>query len=370
MGLNYKGYNEKFFFFKGRVALYAILKAIGIKENDEVLLPGFTCVVVPNAIVYLGAKPVYVDINPRTYNIDTTRIEEKITEKTKVIIAQHTFGIPAEMDKIMDIAKKYNLYVIEDSCHSIGSKYKGKEVGTFGDATFFSSQWSKPITTGLGGWAIVNNPKLKEKMEKIYSELEKPSLKEVLIIRLQYFLHEKFLTPSVFWLAQSIYRKFYEGGLITGSSSPEEFVGRIPKGYLKRMSVWQENLLKEKFKKIDFVIKHRKWIASLYEEKLRSIGVEPLSLPKDYEVVFLRYPLLIRNKRETLRLAQKEKIELGDWFVSPVHPILNDWEKVGYQKGECPVAENICDKVINLPTHPKINEKEVERIIKFLQKRI
>lgn len=109
------GKSNTFYFFKGRIALYAILKAMGVKAGDEVIIPGFTCVVVPNAVLYLGAKPVYVDIEAHTYNINTKRIEEKITEKTKAIIAQHTFGIPAEMDKILEIAKKHNLYVVEDS---------------------------------------------------------------------------------------------------------------------------------------------------------------------------------------------------------------------------------------------------------------
>ncbi len=126
------------YFFKGRVALYAILKAMEIQSGDEVILPGFTRVVVPNAIIYLNGRPVYVDIDKKTYNIDVTKIEEKIKYRTKAIVAQHTFGIPAEMDKISEIAKKYNLYVIEDACHAIGSKYKGKEVGPFSDAAFFS----------------------------------------------------------------------------------------------------------------------------------------------------------------------------------------------------------------------------------------
>jgi len=113
-------------FFKGRVALYAILKAMGISSNDEVIVPGFTCVVVPNAIMYALAKPVYVDIDKKDYNIDVDKIEEKITKNTKVIIAQHTFGIPANMDRIVEICKRYKLYLIEDACHALGSTYKGK----------------------------------------------------------------------------------------------------------------------------------------------------------------------------------------------------------------------------------------------------
>ncbi len=363
-----------FYFFKGRVSLYAILKAMGIKVGDEVIVPGFTCVVVPNAIIYLGAKPVYVDIEPETYNTDFTKIEEKITEKTRAIIAQHTFGIPAEMDKILEIAKRYNLYVIEDSCHSIGSKYKGKEVGTFGDAAFFSSQWSKPITTGLGGWAVINSSEwlggrseeLKERMEKIYNEFIEPKRKEVFFLKLQYLLYSKFLTPKLFWFAMNTYRMLSRKNFAIGSSDTCELDYEKPLVYEKKMSKWQINLLEKKLKEIDKIIEHRKWVTSLYEKYLPQIGFKTVKIPDNSEVVFLRYPVLVKNKEKILKEAEKHKIEIGDWFLSPVHPNLNGWEKVNYQKRSCPVAEDICHKIINLPTHAKINEKEVKRTINFL----
>jgi len=131
--------SDVFFFFKGRVALYALLKAIGIHPGDEVILPGFTCVVVPNAIIYLGGKPVYADIDPKTFNIDTAKIEGKITDNTTAIIAQNTFGLSSDLDPILDIGKRYNLKVIEDCAHGYGGSYKGKANGTVADAAFFST---------------------------------------------------------------------------------------------------------------------------------------------------------------------------------------------------------------------------------------
>jgi hypothetical protein len=250
-----------FYFFKGRIALYAILKAIGIKSGGEVIIPGFTCVVVPNAIIYVGAKPVYVDIDLETYNIDPNKIKEKVTEKTKAIIAQHTFGIPAEMNEILAIAKKYNLYVIEDSCHAIGFKYKGKEVGTIGDAAFFSSQWSKPVTTGLGGWARINNPDLIPVMERIYPEFKEPSLKEIFSLKLQYILFNKLISPSIYLRAKEIYGFLYQRGIITGSSSAEELSCKMPSDFKKRMSYWQFKKLEVELNNIDKVISHRKKIS-------------------------------------------------------------------------------------------------------------
>jgi dTDP-4-amino-4,6-dideoxygalactose transaminase len=361
-----------FLFFKGRVALYAILKAIGIKPGDEIILPGFTCLAVPNAIIYLGARPVYVDIDPKTYNIDPEKIESgkgKIWEvdKAKAIIAQHTFGIPADMDSFIDIANKYKLYVVEDSCHAIGSKYKGKEVGTFGDAAFFSAQWSKPITTGLGGWAVVNNKKIESNIKKIYHAFLEPSFKDNQLLRLQYLIYSTLVNPSSFWFAQNTYRTLSKLGIALGSSSNEELNCTMPKGYQKKMSTWQKNLLKKKIKEIDRHIEHRKWVTSVYESLLNEKGINTLRLPDYYNPVFLRYPLLAKDKRKIIQDAKRRNIELGDWFLSPVHPNLYGWERVSYQRGQCPIAEDICNHIINLPTHIGINQKKISTIIEFLE---
>lgn len=364
----------RYYFFKGRVALFAILKAMGIQPGDEVIIPGFTCVVVPNAVTYLDAKPVYVDIDPRTFNIDVHKLEEVFSSRSsrlaqpKAIIVQHTFGIPAEMDAIQTIAGKYNLYVIEDSCHAMGSIYKNKEVGTFGDAAFFSSQWSKPVTTGLGGWAIVNNDELRPKMDALIGEFAAPSHREMFLLKLQYFMYSKFFRPSVFWFAQSAYRSLSKAGLTVGSSSNCELEYGMPGGYAKMMSPWHRDLLENQIRRLDQLIRHRKLIAALYEDLLGKKGIKTRNLPEEYDPVFLRYPLLVKDKSNVLSEARKRSLEIGDWFVSPIHPNLNGWEKVGYQKGSCPISEDICRHIINLPTYKSINEKEARRLVDFILK--
>jgi dTDP-4-amino-4,6-dideoxygalactose transaminase len=353
-------------FFKGRVALFAILKAMGIGPGDEIILPGFTCVVVPNAIMYLGANPIYVDIASATYNIDPDKIEEKITARTRAIIAQHTFGIPADMDRICATARKYNLYVIEDSCHAIGSKYNGRDVGTFGDAAFFSSQWSKPVTTGLGGWAVINNDTLLENMKTVYSEFINPSQKEKILLRLQYLAYKKLFTPSLFWFAQNTYRRLSSAGIMLGSSSNEELQSRMPADYKKKMTSWQRKLLGQNLAEIERINSHRREVASLYETILREKGMKAaVNLAEGYEPIYLRYPVRVRHKNAMLEKAKKMRIEIGDWFLSPVHPNLEGWEKVGYTRGACPNAEMVCDHIINLPTHQGIGIKEVKKIVEL-----
>ncbi len=248
---------SNFYFFKGRIGLYALLKAMNITKDDEVILPGFTCIVVPNAIIYCGAKPVYVDIEAETYNIDPSLLEKNITKKTKAIIAQHTFGVPAKMNEILNIAKKYNLYVIEDSCHALSSTYYNKEVGTIGDAAFFSLQWSKPLTTGLGGWININNDDLSDKVEYIIKSFSKPSKKEEISLSLQYCLYSNFITPSIYLKAKKIYSFLYRKGILTGSSSQDELSCKMPVDYTKLMSDWQFQKTSKIFEKKDKLISYR-----------------------------------------------------------------------------------------------------------------
>ncbi len=189
---------QAFAFWKGRVALYAILESLGIGPGDEVIVPGFTCVVVPNAVLYRGARPVYVDIEGTSFTMDVSDIAKKITSRTKAIIVQHTYGIPAEMDAIMAIAVRGGIPVIEDCAHALGSTYKDRIVGSIGAAAFFSSQWSKPYTTGMGGMAVSADRSLCLKLASIQARYSRPGLKEVSLLRLQMSIYHKFFVAAAF----------------------------------------------------------------------------------------------------------------------------------------------------------------------------
>lgn len=140
---------------------------LDLKIGEEVIMPSFTFVSTANAFVLRGVTPVFVDINPKTFNIDENKIEESITERTRAIMVVHYAGIACEMDRILEIAKKYNLYVIEDAAHAIGAKYKDKYLGTLGDLGTFSFHDTKNITCGEGGALLINNPELNERSEII-----------------------------------------------------------------------------------------------------------------------------------------------------------------------------------------------------------
>ena len=135
------------FTWKGRVALYAILKALRIGPGDEVVIPAFTCVVVPNAVLYAGATPVYCDIDAATYTPTAETIAPQVTDRTRLIVAQNTFGLSADLNPIMRLAANRGIPVVEDCAHGLGGTYRGRPNGTVADASFFSTQWSKPISS-------------------------------------------------------------------------------------------------------------------------------------------------------------------------------------------------------------------------------
>ena len=212
---NWFGVKHAFSFWKGRVALYAILKTLGVGKGSEVILPGYTCVMDVNPIKYLGAKPIYVDIEPHTFNINVELLEEKITANTRAIIAQHTYGYPCDMEAIMSIANKYGVPVVEDCCFALGSKYKGKTVGTFGKAAYFSFQWNKPYTTGLGGMVITNDAELSDRIESLRSnEMRLPSNKEVIMLWAQLVVYRLFIYPRTTALAQNVFRYLTKKALL------------------------------------------------------------------------------------------------------------------------------------------------------------
>ncbi|MHC4783060.1 MAG: DegT/DnrJ/EryC1/StrS family aminotransferase [Planctomycetota bacterium] len=360
--------NYAFSFWKARVALYAILRSMGIGSGDEVILPGYTCVMDVNPIKYVGAKPIYVDIEPETFNMVPALIEKKITPNTKLIMAQHTYGYPCDMDRLLDIAHRHQIPVIEDCCLSLGSTYKGKRAGTFGCAAYFSFQWNKPFTTGLGGMAITNDTKLAEKIKQLSAnEMVQPTAKDKLMLTAQLAIYRTFIYPRTTALAQTLFRFLTQKGLVVGSSSTAEFTPEMADDFFKGMSAVQEKSGLRQLKKLQHNFDHRRQMADLYDQLLTEKGWPA----RQYDVsimdpVMVRYPVRIKEKKQALEKAASAGIELGSWFESPLHPEETPLAPYDYEIGMCPEAERAADQVVNLPLHPRAGEKTVRRTIDFL----
>jgi len=362
------GAGRSFAFWKGRVALYALLRALDVGQNDEIILPGYTCVMNVNPIKYVGAKPVYVDIEPDTFNLNVNLLEEKIKNKTKAIIAQHTYGYPCEMDTIMKIAQSNGISVIEDCCLALGSKYKGRIVGTFGLAGYFSSQWNKPYTTGIGGMAITSDRELAERIETLTAnELCPPPGREVFMLRMQLMLYRLFIYPRTTALAQSLFRYLTKKGAVVGSSSMREFEPVQTDDFFKGISKMQARSGIRQLGKIEKNIAHRRKMAQLYDELLAAKGFKPGKDPRDWaKPVLVRYPVRIKEKQKALAQAAKAGIELGSWFECPLHPIETPLASYDYKLGMCPEAEKAAREVVNLPLHLRASKKTIERSVDFI----
>jgi perosamine synthetase len=362
------GAERAFAFWKGRVALYALLRALDVGRGDEVILSGYTCVMNVNPIKYVGARPVYVDIEPDTFNMNVNLLEEKITNNTKVIIAQHTYGYPCEMDAIMNIAGSHGIPIIEDCCLALGSKYKGRMVGTFGRAGYFSSQWNKPYTTGLGGMVITSDHLLAKRIESLaVSEMCPPSGREVFMLRMQLMIYRLLIYPRTTALAQSLFRYLTKKGAVVGSSSTSEYEPDKANDFFKAMSTVQARSGIKQLGKIEKNIAHRRKLAQLYDELLAAKNFKPSKDGRDWtEPVLVRYPVQIAEKNEALARAGKAGIELGSWFECPLHPIETPLSSYDYELGMCPEAEKASRQVVNLPLHPRTNERTAVKTVKFI----
>ncbi|MDP3147690.1 MAG: aminotransferase class I/II-fold pyridoxal phosphate-dependent enzyme [Ignavibacteria bacterium] len=347
-----------FLYWKGRVALYAILKAMGIKKDDEVILPAFTCVVVPNAIIYLGAKPVYVDISTETLNMEIDLIEDAITPKTKVIICQNTFGLSSNIEEINEIAKKHKLFTIEDCTHGFGGVYNGKPNGSYCDAAFYSTQWNKPFSTGIGGFAAINNLELLGKMQQLENEKLQPSIIEQFALAALIILKKYFINRFTYWSLVKLYRFLSNKNLIIGSNQGEELSGiTIPKKYFKDISLIQIITGIKELKKNDSINNLRQKNATAYTRFLMENGKTHIAMNFFENHLFLRYPVLVENRESFLALAEKSKISVGDWFLSPIHPVKQKFDLWKLNMNNFPIACSISQRIVNLPTDIKDNRE-------------
>ena len=369
---NYLKLDNVFSFNSGRSALLAILNSLDLKEKDEILLQGFTCNAAVNPILKLKAKPVFVDIND-ALNINPDDLVKKITLRSKAIIVQHTFGWPAQMDEILRIAKDNNLFLIEDCAHSLGTKYRERLCGTFGDAAFFSFGRDKIISSVFGGLAVVKDQQLAQKLKTFQEKTEYPSYLWIFQQLLHPLLTNYIVTPA-YWLSavlgrlmlgilhvflilsKAVYKKEKRG----------ELAEQFPKHFPNALAILALNQLK----KLEKFNQHRRDIADFYQKELGNNFLLPFNKEKiDIYPIFMRYPVLVSQGTDyILKGARKRKIFLDDgWRKTPIVPLDTDLEKMEYQLGDCPVAERIAKSIINLPTHINVSEKDAKRITDFLK---
>jgi len=350
---NYFPQGEIFFFNSARGALTFLLSILEINDQNNIITQAFSCLVVPNAIKFAHYKPIYVDID-ETYNLDVEDLKRKINEKVKAIIIQNTFGLPAKINEILEIAHQYNILVIENLTHSLGAKYKEKYLGNFGDVALLSLNRNKVISSIIGAALIVNKKELAEKIKNIYKSLPELSQKEIQkIIFTGKVLYE---AKKNYNFLTKIYLKFLRKiGKTMEMVSFIERQSKKPKNYLFKFPEILSPLLLNQLKKLEKFNEHRKNIAKIYLKKF--------SLNFEGEPIFLRFPILIENRDFVLEKFKKENIYLGDWYKCVLDPC-SDLKNFDYKIGSCPQAEKKAKMIINLPT--LIDKEKAEYIVKIL----
>ena len=310
-------------------ALHLSLLGIGISKGDEVLVADFTHPATGHAVLYCGAKPVFIDVDPKTYNIDPNLIEEKITEKTKAIIPVHTFGQPADMDAVTEIASDYGLMVIEDAACAHGAKYKGNFAGTIGDTGCFSFHARKGMTTGEGGMVVTDNKELAEEIRSlsVYGTVSEWDREK----------SDKFIIP--------------------------EFVKL---GYNYKMSDISAAVGIVQLRRLDKLIEKKRTLARYWNEKLQEIEfIEPPYCSEDVRHVYQSYVALVdkrinRNKLIELTRSRGIQTQIGT-YACHIQPVYNSNQR-------CPNSLDIFNRSLSLPMYYKLREEDIDVATSILKK--
>ncbi|MCX7793612.1 MAG: DegT/DnrJ/EryC1/StrS family aminotransferase [Thermodesulfovibrionales bacterium] len=303
----------------GTDALHLALLAAGIGKGDEVITTPFTFFATVESIVYVGAKPVFVDIEPDTFNINPLLIEEKITQRTKAILPVHLYGQPADMDKIMEIAKKYNLIVIEDCAQAFGARIRGKLVGTFGMAGAFSFYPSKNLGAyGDGGMVITDNHIVAEKLRQLRNH---------------------------------------------GSSS--QYVHDTI-GFNSRLDEIQAAVLLVKFRRIEYYNELRRKKAHLYTSLLKDSDVKTPVEKEGVYHVYHQYTIRSKKRDQLQKILKEKGISSVVYYPVPMH-LQKALSFLGYREGSLPEAERASREALSLPIYPEIEESVIETIANIIR---
>lgn len=303
----------------GTSALHLALLAAGIGPGDEVITIPFTFVATVAAIVYTGATPVFVDIEPRSFTIDVAQIEQAITDRTKAILPVHLYGQMADMDPILEIARRHNLIVIEDAAQAHGAHYKGQPAGSLGDLGCFSFYPGKNLGAyGEGGMVVTNNPEFARTVKMLRD-----------------------------WGAEKKYQ-------------------HVLKGYNYRLEGMQGAILRVKLRYIENWTLRRRENAAHYNHLLSEIGIRiPEELP-DRRHVYHIYAIRTSEREALQQMLNAQGIHTGIHYPIPVH-LLPAYADLGYQAGDFPLSESAAQEVLSLPMYAELSEEQVEQVAAALR---
>jgi perosamine synthetase len=347
-------------FAAGRVGLYGILRSLGIGAGDEVLLPVPTHIVVANAVRYTGARPVYVDCDPASFNTDLEQAEERVTPRTRALLVQHTFGIPVDMANARALADRNGLHLIEDCVHALGATFGGKQVGTFGRAAFFSTEETKTISTTMGGLVTTDDDEIAARLREFQQACLPPSASQAARCLLKLVVYHALTEPHAHVLARAAYELGGRHHPLPRPTEAAELRGERPPGFARRLSNGQAAVGLTQLATLEANLAHRRLIAGRYRAMLAPRGFRLPEPPPASGPAYVRYPVWVED-RQAVQRAVGARAVLGTWFTSVLEEAA-DPRYGGYVPGTCPRAEDAARHLVNLPTHTRVDERDAEEI--------
>lgn len=363
-------------FAAGRMAFYALMQALDIGTNDEVILTAFTCSVMPNAVIKRGATPVYADVDKNTFGSSADSIAKVITPRTKLIVAQHSFGIPCDIEPIIQLAKKHGIYVVEDCAIALDSSINGVKVGNWGDAALFSTDHSKPLNTIIGGILYTKNPALHEKIFRIAKDSPPLTLEHQHNLYQQILFERKHFTPLRYPRARfiNIVQKtlkkigggnrtiFLEDNYIPPGTSKEKYP------YPATMPAFLAGLGLIELSRWNQEKAHRQKILSdiliIMKQSAFSDCVPQVYSDNSRNIVPLRFAFSCPNSKNLLQRLNRLIDINWIWFRQPVTCATEGMDSLQYISASCPISEKIGSEIFNFPCNP-IEGSEAELLRGF-----
>ncbi len=334
----------------GTDALIIALKALGIGEGDEVITTPFTFFATAESISFVGATPVFVDVDINTFNIDPSKIEEKITDKTKAIMPVHIFGQPCDMDAINEIAKKYNLKVIEDACQAIGSEYKGKKAGSLSDIACFSFFPTKNLgCAGDGGMIVTNDDNLATVCRALRAHGSGADGQKAYNI-INNIKEEEIRDTGA---DNTVYNPLKYYNYLIGQNS--------------RLDELQAAILRVKLRKLDKWNDARREYAKFYSDRLKNTDLVVPFEASNIKHVYHLYILQSDNRSEMVNYLKEKGIATGVYYPIPLH-LQKAYKDLGYKEGDLPNAEYISHRTFAIPMFAELTDEEKDYIVENIKK--
>ncbi len=348
-------------FASGRMAFYQLMKVLGIGAGDEVILPAFTCAVMPNAVMRTGARPVYADIDRITFGSDAQAIEKVMSKRTRLIVAQHSFGIPCNIDEIATLARKAGVPLVEDCAITLDSSLKGVTVGNWGDAAIFSTDHTKPLNTMIGGFLYTKNIDLYNRIRACSAGLpgippkQQKRLYKQLLFEKEYCVPNRYPRVKLVNLIRTVMSRLRgdreityltgDYGVPLSGTTPYPYPAGMPPFLAQLGLIELERWNEEKVRRKEFCSS----LLELFDKSRYSNNLPVIYRDDERDIIPLRFIMTNPEKYGLLeQLARYIDVE-SRWFQQPIICAVDGLESMGYFLGSCPVSEDVCKKIVNIP---------------------